>query len=213
MTAGRVGWLLRKDNFSSCTTYRAPPRPYTRSISILGKSTLGIENRDERARGNVETAGSRQSRMNIAGYGVDIPFRQRVDIDEGVRTKGDDNSLSSPLDAFSKCEDIRKWMHTPPSSPVRFRMTQGLSKRNRSDIELARMMRAVVAASPLLLSRAHRYLPTYSTARRTGECKWYIHYYPQSNGWNLLGDKLLRPPTLLGEFRDSIRVEAERDTF
>jgi len=25
----------------------------------LGKSTLGIENRDERARGNVETAGSR----------------------------------------------------------------------------------------------------------------------------------------------------------
>jgi len=75
------------------------------------------------------------------------------------------------------------------------------------------MMRAVVAASPLLLSRAHRYLPTYSTARRTGGCKWYIHYYPQSNGWNLLGDKLLRPPTLLGEFRDSIRVEAERDTF
>lgn len=29
---------------------RAPPRPYTRSISILGKSTLGIENRNESAR-------------------------------------------------------------------------------------------------------------------------------------------------------------------
>ncbi|KYN19096.1 hypothetical protein ALC57_08586 [Trachymyrmex cornetzi] len=107
----------------------------------------------------------------------------------------------------------RMSMHTPPSSPVRFRMTQGLSKRNRSDTELARMMRAAVAADPLLLSRAHRYLPTYSTARRTGGCKWYIHYYPQSNGWNLLGDKLLRPPTLLAEFRDSIRAEAERDTF
>ncbi|EGI58145.1 hypothetical protein G5I_13767 [Acromyrmex echinatior] len=109
----------------------------------------------------------------------------------------------------------RMSMHTPPSSPVRFRMTQGLnsSTSNRSDTELARMMRAEVAAGPLLLSRAHRYLPTYSTARRTGGCKWYIHYYPQSNGWNLLGDKLLRPPTLLAEFRDSIRAEAERDTF
>lgn len=61
--------------------------------------------------------------------------------------------------------------------------------------------------------RARRYLPAYSTARRTGGCKWYIHYYPQSNGWNLLGDKLLRPPTLLAEFRVSIRTEAERDTF
>lgn len=58
----RGGWLLRKDDFSSCTTYRTSPRPYTRSISILGKSTLGIENRDERASeggGRVETAGSR----------------------------------------------------------------------------------------------------------------------------------------------------------
>ncbi|KYN33642.1 hypothetical protein ALC56_12354 [Trachymyrmex septentrionalis] len=127
---------------------------------------------------------------------IDIPFRQRVDIDEGDRTKRDDSSLSSPLDAFSKFEDIRKW---------------GIN--NRSDTELARMMRAAVAAGPLLLSRAHRYLPTYSTARRTGGCKWYIHYYPQSNGWNLLGDKLLRPPTLLAEFRDSIRAETERDTF
>jgi len=61
----RVGWLLRKDDFSSCTTYRAPPRPYTRSISILGKSTLEIENRDERARGSVDTAGSRWT----VGYG------------------------------------------------------------------------------------------------------------------------------------------------
>lgn len=58
----RDGWLLRKDDFSSCTTYRTSPRPYTRSISILGKSTLGIENGDERANedgGRVETAGSR----------------------------------------------------------------------------------------------------------------------------------------------------------
>lgn len=56
------GWLLRKDDLSSCTTYRSSPRPYTRSISILGKSTLGIENGDERASeggGWVETAGSR----------------------------------------------------------------------------------------------------------------------------------------------------------
>lgn len=57
------------------------------------------------------------------------------------------------------------------------------------------------------------HLPTLPIARRTRGCKWYIHYSPQSNGWNLLGDKLLRPPTLLAEFRDSIRAEAERDTF
>lgn len=56
----RGGWLLRKDDFSSCTTYRAPPRPYTGSISILEKSTLGIENGDERtSEGGMETAGSR----------------------------------------------------------------------------------------------------------------------------------------------------------
>ncbi|EGI58144.1 hypothetical protein G5I_13766 [Acromyrmex echinatior] len=42
--------------------------------------------------------------------GSDIPFRQRVDIDEGDRTKRDDSSLSSSLDAFSKFEDIRKWL-------------------------------------------------------------------------------------------------------
>lgn len=58
-----------------------------------------------------------------------------------------------------------------------------------------------------------RYPPALPIARRTRGCKWYIHYSPQSNGWNLLGDKLLRPPTLLAEFRDSIRAEAERDTF
>ncbi|KYM98766.1 hypothetical protein ALC62_10734, partial [Cyphomyrmex costatus] len=119
-------------------------------------------------------------------------------------------------DNFRKCSQVaalitRMSMHTPPSSPVRFWIMQGLTTEAT---QLARMMRAAaVAAGPLLLSRAHRYLPTYSTARRTGGCKWYIHYYPQSNGWNLLGDKLLRPPTLLAEFRDSIRAEAERDTF
>ena len=34
------------------------------------------------------------------------------------------------------------------------------------------------------------------TTKRTGGCKWYIHYFPQSNGWNLLGDKLLRATCL-----------------
>ncbi|TGZ49946.1 Uncharacterized protein DBV15_07152 [Temnothorax longispinosus] len=123
-------------------------------------------------------------------------------------------------------------MHTlPSSSPIRFRMTRGLSKRSLiessaqtsfspcSTAEATHSSRAWCAQQwqrrvrLLLLPRARRYLPTYSTARRTGGCKWYIHYYPQSNGWNLLGDKLLRPPTLLAEFRDSIRAEAERDTF
>ncbi|KOC69503.1 hypothetical protein WH47_08037, partial [Habropoda laboriosa] len=69
---------------------------------------------------------------------------------------------------------------------------------------------------PSLFTLSHRppFLPAkLPTAKRTGGCKWYIHYFPQSNGWNLLGDKLLRLPALLAEFQDSIRPEVESDTF
>lgn len=56
VTKGWKGrWLLRKDDFSSCRTYRSPPRPYTGPIPILGKSTLGIENGDESADGRRES--------------------------------------------------------------------------------------------------------------------------------------------------------------